>query len=356
MFHDAPSTLPEMYTSWLQEALNAQLPTESKATCSNCVMCPSAGERVAGVYPFRPDVKCCVYTPRLPNFLVGRILADDDLPHGIATVTARLEARTGVDPLGIGVPPARRVLHDKVVNAIGRSRELRCPHFDDDDGSCGIWKYRNHLCSTWFCKHERGALGHAFWLSVKALLKSIECDLAQWAALETGVSAAALHQLMVEADRKPDTPIDADDVDGIVSDHRYAALWGGLVGSETEFYKGCADRVSGLTWSEVLAICGPEVRARLEVVKLAAAELSRPIESLRIGSYQLLGVNEDGITAITYSSLDPIGVPQAILTILHMFDGSPADQIFEKIELERGIRIQPELVRSLVDYQLLLNK
>ena len=120
-------------------------------------------------------------------------------------------------------------------------------------------------------------VGHAFWLSVKALLKSIERDLAQWAVLEAGVSAAALHQIMVETDKKPDTPIDADDVDGVVSDHRYAALWGGLVGSEAEFYKTCADRVSRLSWSEVLAICGPEVRARLEVVRLAAAELSRPI-------------------------------------------------------------------------------
>jgi hypothetical protein len=317
-------------------------------------MCPSAGEKVASVYPFRPDVKCCAYTPRLPNFLVGRILTEDDLPHGIATVSARLEARIGVDPFGIGAPPAQRVLQHKVVNAIGRSRELRCPHFVDDDGSCGIWKYRNHLCSTWFCQHERGALGHAFWLSVKALLKSIERDLAQWAALEAGVSATALRQLMVEADKKPDTPIDADDVDGVVSEHHYAAFWGKLVGNEVEFYKACAEHVTGLSWGEVLAICGPGVRARLEVVKLSAADLSKPIKSLRIGTYQLIGVNADGISAITYSSLDPIGIPQPILTILHMFDGCPADQIFEKIELERGIRIEEELVRRLVDYQLLL--
>ncbi len=354
MFHDASSTLPEMYSSWLREALDAELPGESRATCSDCAMCPSDGEKVAGVYPFRPDVKCCAYTPRLPNFLAGQILTADDLPHGVTTVSARLEARSGVDPLGIGIPPARRVLYDRSVNIIGRSQELRCPYFVDEDGSCGIWKYRNHLCSTWFCKHERGALGMAFWVAVKALLESIERDLSYWAALEAGVSATALRQLMTEVDKKPDAPIDADDVDGVISDHRYAALWDGLAGGEAEFYKSCAERVSGLSWAEVLGICGPEVLARLEVVKLASAGLSMPIKFLRTGSYQLIGVNSDGISAVTYSSLDPIAVPQPILTILHLFDGSPVEQIFEKIELDYGIRMSDELVSQLVDYQFLL--
>jgi hypothetical protein len=355
MFHESVSSLPKMYAAWLQEALNTDLPAESKATCSDCVMCPSSGETASSIFPFQPDLKCCTYTPRLPNFLVGQILAADDLPHGVAAVRARLEARAGVDPLGIGAAPVTGLIQEQAVNVIGQGRALRCPYFVVEDGSCGIWSYRNHLCSTWFCKHERGALGHAFWLSVKALLKSMEGDLAQWAARESGLSASAQRQLMLEADLSANAPLDANDVDGVVSDPHYSALWGEKRGDEEAFFKSCAERVGSLSWSEVLEICGPEIRSRLDVVKLAMEDLAKPIRNLRIGSYQLVGVNADGISAVTYSSLDPIAIPQPILTILHLFDGSPADQIFEKIELEFGIRLHEELVSRLVDYRLLLD-
>ena len=354
MFTDAPSKLPEMYDSWLQDALQEELPTESRATCNNCAMCPPPDDTPTEIYPFRPDIKCCAHTPRLPNFLVGQILASEEMEHGVASLSKQIEARSGVDPLGVGASAAQRLLYDNSVNVIGRSRKLRCPHFVDEDGSCGIWKHRNHLCSTWFCKHDRGALGSAFWHSVQLLLKSIERDLSHWAALEAGVSAEALCQLMSEADKSPNAPLDAEEIDGRVADGLYAAYWGKFVGAERDFYRDCASRISGLSWSDVQAICSPEVRARLKVAKLALCELSKPFQTLRVGTYQLAGVNADGIRAITHSSLDTIAIPQPVLNILHLFDGSTAEQIFERIEREYGMRLSDELINHLVDYQLLL--
>jgi hypothetical protein len=127
--------------------LAGTIPSETEATCDDCAMCAAGGAQRGDAYFFRPDVKCCSFVPNLPNFLVGRILADAD-PHlaaGRASVEARSEAGMAVTPLGLGQPPAYRVLYDRgAPAAFGRSRTLRCPHFlDDGVGRCAIWRHRN---------------------------------------------------------------------------------------------------------------------------------------------------------------------------------------------------------------------
>jgi hypothetical protein len=41
-------------------------------------MWPGAGSSGASALAFHPETKCCTYIPALPNFLVGRIVEDDD--------------------------------------------------------------------------------------------------------------------------------------------------------------------------------------------------------------------------------------------------------------------------------------
>lgn len=114
---------------------------------------------------FDPQVKCCTYLPELPNFLVGRILADEDpaLAVGRATVEKRLQAGVAVTPLGLDRTPFYDLLYQHADTAFGRSHTLRCPHYIEEGGLCGIWQHRNSVCATWFCKHVRGAMGFRFW-------------------------------------------------------------------------------------------------------------------------------------------------------------------------------------------------
>ena len=94
---------------------------------------------------------------------------------------------------------------------------------------------------------------------------------------------------------------------------------------------------------------------RRRVVRAAWSALERPIpERLRVGSYQLLGVTADGISAITYASSDPVTVPQVILTVLHYVDGRPWTEIAADLERERGIKLTDELLRQLVDFGIFL--
>ena len=158
-----PSTLPPLYAGWIADLLDGPLPHEGEATCEDCAMWPSAGVPVSAGIAFNRETKCCTYIPALPNFLVGRIVEDNDpaLAPGRASVEARIDARLGVTPLGIDRPPVHALLYQTgMSSAFGRSRALRCPHYREEaGGACGIWRHRNGVCSTWFCKYSRGATG-----------------------------------------------------------------------------------------------------------------------------------------------------------------------------------------------------
>src|SRR5262245_29498225 len=93
------SPLPPLYARWFDELLGGDIPSESRATCNDCAMCDSEGDhQKPGSTLFNPESKCCTYLPRLPNYLVGMILADDDpaIAAGRRTVEVRVKAGLAV--------------------------------------------------------------------------------------------------------------------------------------------------------------------------------------------------------------------------------------------------------------------
>jgi hypothetical protein len=90
----------------------------------------------------------------------------------------------GVTPAGLEQPPAYGLLHRSAAGAFGRSVAMRCPHYRPDTGTCGIWRYRQSACSTWFCKYVRGAVGHRFWTALRHLLEAVERSLVAHCVLE----------------------------------------------------------------------------------------------------------------------------------------------------------------------------
>ena len=151
--------LPPLYAGWVEELLSGPVPEETRATCHNCAMLPRESDGAPDVLHFHPATKCCTFVPLLPNFLVGRILADSD-PAGASgrrSVLERLRAADGVSPLGLDVPRRYGFLYGHN-GGFGRTPSMRCPHYlETEGGLCGVWKHRNSICSTWFCKHDRGA-------------------------------------------------------------------------------------------------------------------------------------------------------------------------------------------------------
>src|SRR5437762_124874 len=107
-------------------------------------------------------------------------------------------ARVGVTPLGLGRPPVHLLLYGHgAPRGFGRAKTLRCPHYRADaGGACGIWRHRNAVCATWFCKHVRGGTGQRFWRSLEQLLSIAERELSRYCLLQVDVEAEMLARLL----------------------------------------------------------------------------------------------------------------------------------------------------------------
>lgn len=349
--------LPPLYDGWVRALLGAGVPRETEATCAECAMCVQPDGRLpTSVYFFEPDIKCCVYLPRLPNFLVGGVLADDDpsVAHGRRTVGARVAARVAVTPLGLGRPPGYELLFRNSVNAIGRARALRCPHYVEEGGLCGMWRHRDAMCTTWFCRHVRGPKGASFWQGLRHLLRVVEGELARRCALELGIEAERLTPyLPATADDDPrDQPkFEGHLLDGRVDEEAYAELWGCWVGREEEYYRACAEKVAALSWPEVLVKGGSEVAVWARVVEQRFARLRRRElpRHVALGRFELTSAREGGVRAVSYSSLDAIDLPAALLPLLPRFDGRATDEVLAELAAE-GVELSAELLQMLVDW------
>jgi hypothetical protein len=236
---------------------------------------------------------------------------------------------------------------------------MRCPYFiEEQEGRCGVWKHRNAVCATWFCKHERGAVGLAFWHSLRDLFTAIEHNLALWCALELSPGVQSLSKLVSRSGQHGTRDLSAAELDDQYDPPGYAALWGEWLDREREFFGRCASLVAPLKWSEVLSITGPEVRASSELALAAYQELmSNQIpDGLRPSPVLVAPASEDRLTIQTYSSADPLSVSSVVLSLLHYFDGRATTDVLEDIERMEGVRMSPELVRKLADFRVLTSE
>jgi hypothetical protein len=343
----------------MSELLGGVIPAETRATCDECVMCEHVAPEAEA---FNPATKCCTYVPVLPNFLVGQVLADPDREASVgrASVEARIAKRTAVTPLGLSRGAVPELLYQfGSARGFGRSRALRCPHYVEEGGRCGIWRHRNGVCATWFCKHVRGEVGAAFWQRTQELLSTIEEDLARWCLLELGIGDTALARLfpLIEHTERPEGfRFAASELDEVCDPAAYAAMWGGWAGRESEFFRACALLVEGADFSEVLRRCGPDVRVRVALVQAAWQRLVQPQlpEKLRPGQLKVIRVDADTYRVTTYSSFDPFEMPRALFDALGHFDGRPTEDARAAVCGAGGPTLSTGLVREMVDFGVLV--
>lgn len=352
--------LPPLYAAWMDEALSGgYIPSETDATCDNCAMLPDDKEQTDSNKYFNPQTKCCTYLPELHNFLAGRILADEDpaFTKGRATVEARIKTGIGVTPLGIGLSPVYSLLYKNSPDVFGHAGSMRCPHYiEEEGGRCGVWKNRESVCVTWFCKYVRGATGRNFWTKMLEMLSYIEKNISLWCVIQLGVGSDAL-QTLLPVFRRPDAgKPNAKEIDGKADEKLYRASWGRWFERKTEFYKECALLVSDLKWSDIENICGPELQIHTQLLqeahqKLVSKELP---QRLKVGSFRLSGMEQGGFAVGTYSNYDTMRLPQSVIGILAYFDGRPVEDVLDEIMEKEKLRVSLSLVRKLVDFGLLV--
>lgn len=303
--------------------------------------------------------------PDLPNFLVGRILNEPnpDFVPGRASVISRLENQAGATLLGLNHTRAFDVLYNYGASqgAFGRSQTLRCPYYIEEGGLCGVWKHRNSICTTWFCKHNRGAVGLVFWQNIQQLLSQVEESLARWCVLQLNPGLEALQGLFPTryqlVRQSAGDNLRNNELDEEVDPQNHARSWGSWTNREREFYLECARLVSDLSWPEVLSLCGPEVAIKAQLClaaydKLISDEIP---QYLRVGQFKLVQVGPTHNRIEAYRAYQPLDIPKALLDSLYYFDGQrPTGEVLASLAAEKGLKVTPSLVRKLVDFEVLV--
>ena len=354
----SPSPLPPLYDRWMRECLAGDIPGEPKATCHDCAMCQAPGQAPSPNDPVFYDsrTKCCTYMPTLWNFLVGTLLEDDtpEAAQGRRTVEARIAAGIAVTPLGLERPPVYSVLYGHIPEAFGRAQSMRCPHYIEEGGLCGVWRARESTCATWFCKHERGALAKRFWQDMHRLLMVAERQVATWCAMELDVGAEAL-AAMLPYPPGPKVPVTGADFDGRTTPERARLVWGNWAGRELQFYREAGRLARALSWAEVAAIGGSELRAAVEITRAGFERLTtrRLPERLRVSAFQLVPDPDGGGVVTTYSPLDPLRLSPMVLGILPFFDGRTTRGARQAIARKLGYQVDTALLLKLVDFGVL---
>lgn len=226
-----PHKVPGYWQFLLPKVVQAyRLPSERRATCANCPMIAARG--------FRPDYRCCTYLPLVPGFAVGLAMQ-----QGRARERLELLISQGfMTPEGLVPSPLAR-FHFKRQDALGLygKGETLCHLLDPTTGHCGIYAFRNGVCSTFFCIHDHGDVGDEFWGSLRDLVCHLETAVQQWALREVGFD---VQRYMTALDALADAPLAASDTQtrawhGDV----LAGLWGEWRGREATLFLSLADLV-----------------------------------------------------------------------------------------------------------------
>jgi Fe-S-cluster containining protein len=207
-----------------------KFPAERRATCDRCPRVGSDG--------YRPDYRCCTYHPRVPNFLLGFALGERGGPERLQ----RAADAGFLMPEGF-LPSAGQwadFLADVGEGRFGKSEAVLCPFLSG--GLCGIYRYRNGVCSTFFCHFDQGSAGERFWESLQTLVVQVELALGQWALTEVGFDVPAYIARMNRMAPAVASTVAANR-GWSVKARREA--WGKDFGRELAIYAACAEKIRG---------------------------------------------------------------------------------------------------------------
>jgi Fe-S-cluster containining protein len=354
--------LPPLYQAWVDDILPGSIPAESFATCSACPMIERP-DKPKDEPAFLPQTKCCTFTPDLPNFTVGRILAGTDLggAHARAVLRQRLQARVAVTPLGIHPLPIYQTLYDAASagqSGFGRTATLRCPLYLEDGGRCGIWQHREAVCSTWFCKHERGVMGRILWRVIMGLLRAIETNLKFWCLDKAGLAAEPLAELWAANDQGRGKGLDEHALNNTASPEGYRRIWGDAGDRAEAFFTRCAELVAPLRYADVLAIGGASVAAAANAARVVYDKVfvEQPLPShLAKNLLTLVQLRRPGEARVRHVSLqyDWLDLPASLVAELGRFDNAPVARVIDELRAE-GVAVDEALLRRLLDWQVLV--
>ena len=242
--------LPDLYSSLLNKKLLQTNVTETKATCQNCLR--SRDHRFE--YTYKPHLKCCTFYPFLPNFAVGGILYKK--LKGAEIIQSKIKNKEFTLPLGAF--PTLKYQHqffNKKKIDFGNREDLLCPYYNKSDQNCNIWEFRGVVCTTYYCRSDRGMAGQHFWTDVSDYLSYVEMALSEECLVQLDFSPRDISDQLHFLNRKEWTK--QQSVQEILSSTDFKFFWNGYTDYE-KFYLKCFEHVKNLSKREFAEILGEQ--------------------------------------------------------------------------------------------------
>lgn len=345
--------LPTLYRALFPDIFSQEVPKETLATCNDCAMLPNTASPYLDKNDFfNPKSKCCTYQPTLPNYLIGGLLKDKTpgLDEGRARILEKIKRGHAVTPLGI--KPGRKydlLYKHGSAKGFGKALSLRCPYYLEEKGQCGIWKFRESVCSTYYCKQASGTDGQAFWMSLKYYLGHVEYTLSHYVITQMPGTPYP--------DRgREQTNIGPDDMDERKNPKTYTEAWGEWEGKEVEFYIKAFECIEALDKQQFEQILGSQhhfLSQKLAMKREKIVNVTLPTHLIR--SIDLGAMPSGDEHMLLKTKEGTIRVRKPIYDILNFFNGErTVAQALETIATELGYEIDRQLLIMLYQYRVLV--
>lgn len=351
-------TFPILYRQILPPAVFLRkMEKEKTADCGNCIMCETKGTlKAPSVSFFSPNTKCCTYQPAIPNYLVGALLSDDSglMEEGKRRIRDKIKSKVDVIPKGVWVSDKYLYLYKAAVEheqTFGKADSMKCTYLQE--GNCTVWKYRNAICSTWFCKSDHGVDGTLFWQAVKNYMRLVEEELVHYLLFKSGYSGEQI--LPDNSAEKGLSPRMMDEKP--LSDKAYSQLWGRWAGMEEAFYIWCYEEVKTITPDALVGIVGVKGEILLKTIneKLDVIDhhfLPHLLRRNQRIQFELL--EADQCTIVVEDK--PYQLPFALYNSLVYFNGKEGNhRVLERIKKEAGIEVKEDLLLYLYRTRILIS-
>jgi len=205
-----------------EDAQWLKMPQERRATCLDCPKVADGSHH--------KDTRCCTYFPELVNYLLGFALQDD---KSRPLIEAQI-AKGHILPTGQQIHPGQyhKAVQSYADDLFGELPSQVCPFLNAETIECGIYPYRNSVCSTFFCESDHGDAGNHFWEKTQDLVAYVEIALSQAAMQSLGID---VRNYVLTLDKWASSISSSFDPDGGWSLELRKKVWGDWFGREAEF-------------------------------------------------------------------------------------------------------------------------
>lgn len=234
--------LPSLYSHILPKEILDFSIHETKTNCNDCTMSHKNTKNLT----YNPNLKCCTYYPYLPNFLVGAILSDNSTPQAQNLIRNIIKKRKYALPIGL-VPPIKYqlIFNKRKKHDFGNDPNLLCPYFNKTTNNCQIWKYRDSVCSTFFCFSDKGKKGILFWEKMNDYLTYVEMALMEEALVLLDFSPRQMSDLISYLNRETGTAYERNRWN--LPQNKAKELWNGYFDDQELFFKKCFQIVNNMS-------------------------------------------------------------------------------------------------------------